>query len=135
MPIIHLPERFCNCNIKYNFLPCKIRILLSKIILVNCPGYHNCTKRPSTSVFKRCLLKSSFFYNISCSCSCFYNVALLVTFVYKKGGKINEALFLVVKTCFLFQHVKRLKGCATKRHGFSDNCESQSKSWMLQYFQ
>ena len=36
-------------------------------MLVNCPGCHNVTEKSSTSVFKSCLLRPSFFYNISCS--------------------------------------------------------------------
>ena len=49
----------------------------------------------------------------------------------QKGGKINEASFSVIKISFPFQHVRRSKGCATERQGFSDNFESQSKRWML----
>ena len=39
-------------------------MFLNERLLVNCPGYHNCTKSPSTSVFKRYLLKHSLFYKI-----------------------------------------------------------------------
>ena len=44
-------------------------------------------------------------------------IALLAIFVFKKGVKINEALFSVVKPCCPFQRVRRSKGCVTERHG------------------